>query len=64
MLTHGRLETLWHLVSADKLRFENGSALARRRPAAWWEAVTTNADTFQRIAEPSESAMDRIEREP
>ncbi len=43
-----RAEALWRVVGG--LRFENGEAPAHRQPAAWWEAVTTNADTFQRIA--------------
>ncbi len=49
LLREGRIETLWDVVADAQL-----SAPAEGEPATiqklnWWRAVTTNADTFERV---------------
>lgn len=49
LLRDGRMETLWHLVASEKLTADAEGAPARKKPLDWWQAITTSADTFERI---------------
>ncbi len=49
LLREGRLETLWYVVSDTALTAPREGARAEARKLNWWRAVTTNADTFERI---------------
>ena len=50
MLRQGRLETLWYVVSDASLSASREGEPAEAHKLNWWRAVTTNADTFERIA--------------
>jgi len=49
LLHDGRIETLWRLVASEKLTADAEGAPARKKSLGVWEAVTTSADTFERI---------------
>lgn len=49
LLRNGRMETLWHLAASEKLTADAEGAPGRRESLDWWRAITTSADTFERI---------------
>jgi hypothetical protein len=48
MLREGRLQTLWYVVTDARLA-PSGEASPKPQKINWWQSVTTNADTFERI---------------
>ena len=49
LLRQHRLETLWYVVSDASLTATHEGAPAERTKLNWWRAITTNADTFERL---------------
>ncbi len=49
MLRQGRLETLWYVVADAQLSAPAEGEPAKIRKLDWWRAMTTNADTFERV---------------
>ena len=49
LLRDGRIETLWHLAAREKLTADAEGLPATRQPLEWWQAMTTGADTFERV---------------
>ncbi len=50
LFREGRLETLWYVVSDASLGAAREGAPAESRKLNWWRAMTTNADTFERVS--------------
>lgn len=48
-IVDGRLKTLWHMIGDHVLTAGAEGAPAERVPLEWWRAITTSADTFERI---------------
>ncbi len=49
LLREGRLETVWHVVADSAVKPPRPGEPAQRMTLPWPHAVTTNADTFQRV---------------
>jgi hypothetical protein len=49
LLRHGRLETLWHVVSDSAVKPPQPGQPPERIKLPWAHAALTNADTFERI---------------
>lgn len=49
LLRDGRMETLWHVVADSVLAPREGAAPELRK-GSWWRAMTTGADTFERVS--------------
>ncbi len=50
LLRDGRLETLWYVVADTALSARGEGDPARLMKVNWWRAITTSADTFERVA--------------
>lgn len=51
MFADGKLQTLWHLVADQRLSAAAADEPAVVRELEWWEAVSTGADTFERVGD-------------
>ncbi len=49
LLREGRIETLWSVVADAQFSAPAEGEPARIQKLNWWRAVTTNADTFERV---------------
>ena len=49
MFYKGKMETVWHVVTAETITAKEEGEQANKKQLAWWESVKTNADTFERI---------------
>lgn len=49
LLREGRMETLWY-VAADSVMKPREGAPPELRKGSWWHAMTTGADTFERVS--------------
>ena len=47
---NGRMETVWYVVADAALTAPRAGAPAEVKKLSWWRAVTTNADTFERLS--------------
>jgi len=50
LLRNGRMETLWYVVADAALIADSVGAPGEVKPLSWWRAMTTNADTFDRVS--------------
>jgi hypothetical protein len=50
LLRDGRLQTLWYVVTDAALGAAGEGAPAKVQKVSWWRAMTTSADTFERIS--------------
>lgn len=53
LLREGRLETLWFVVADSAIVAPKEGAPGKTVKLNWWRAMTTSADTFTRVSEPS-----------
>jgi Avidin family len=49
LLREGRMETLWYAVADSVLTTPHEGAPAELKKRNWWRAMTTSADTFERV---------------
>jgi hypothetical protein len=49
LLRQGRLETLWYVVADAALSAASEGEPAKVQKLNWWRAMTTSADTFERV---------------
>jgi len=49
LLRDGRLETLWYVVADAALSAAKEGEPAKVKQVNWWRAITTSADTFERV---------------
>lgn len=49
MFYEGKMETVWHVVTAETITAKHEDETADKKSLSWWESVKTNADTFERI---------------
>jgi hypothetical protein len=47
---NGRMETLWYVVADAAFSVTKAGAPGELKKLSWWRAITTNADTFVRVA--------------
>jgi hypothetical protein len=50
LLRNGRMETLWYVVADSALSVAKAGMPAEVKKLNWWRAMTTNADTFERVS--------------
>jgi hypothetical protein len=50
LLRDGRIETLFHSVTGERLTAEAEGSPARNKSLGIWEAISTGADSFERIS--------------
>jgi len=50
LVRHGRIETLFHSVTSERLTAEAEGSPARSKSLGAWEAISTGADSFERIS--------------
>jgi len=50
LLRDGRMETLWYVATDAALTARKEGEPASIRKLNWWRAVSTNADTFDRVS--------------
>jgi hypothetical protein len=49
LLRDGKMETLWYVVADSALGASSEGVPAVRTRLPWWRAISTNADTFERV---------------
>lgn len=49
LLREGKLETLWYVVADSVIHPGTKGETAQKLKLSWWRAMTTSADTFERI---------------
>lgn len=49
LLREGRMQTLWYVVADAALSVDRVGAPGKVKKLNWWRAITTNADTFDRV---------------
>jgi hypothetical protein len=50
LLRNDRLETLWYMVTDAVISAPGVGAPGEVKKSNWWRAITTNADTFDRVS--------------
>jgi hypothetical protein len=50
LLREGRIETLWYVAADASLSASAEGVSAKINKLNWWRAITTNADTFERVS--------------
>ncbi len=49
LLRNGKMETMWFVVADSAIKSQGEGEPAKVEKLNWWRAVSTNADTFERV---------------